>query len=154
IVHWNLPANPVDFEQREGRINRYKGHAVRRNVASAFRDAVLSNGTSDVWTSLFELAARQRDESLGDLKPYWVFPGEAQIERYILGYPLSRDDAQWRRLRELLALYRLAYGQPRQDDMIELLARRGAHTGSERLDELRLVLRPPNLRSDDANASP
>ena len=32
IVHWNLPANPVDFEQREGRVNRYKGHAVRKNV--------------------------------------------------------------------------------------------------------------------------
>ena len=25
VVHWNLPANPVDFEQREGRVDRYKG---------------------------------------------------------------------------------------------------------------------------------
>ena len=25
IVHWNLPGNPVDFEQREGRVDRYKG---------------------------------------------------------------------------------------------------------------------------------
>ena len=24
IVHWNLPGNPVDFEQREGRVDRYK----------------------------------------------------------------------------------------------------------------------------------
>ena len=24
IMHWNLPCNPVDLEQREGRINRYK----------------------------------------------------------------------------------------------------------------------------------
>ena len=30
LVHWNLPGNPVDLEQREGRIHRYKGHAVRR----------------------------------------------------------------------------------------------------------------------------
>jgi hypothetical protein len=29
IVHWNLPGNPVDLEQREGRIHRYKAHAVR-----------------------------------------------------------------------------------------------------------------------------
>ena len=28
VVHWNLPANPVDLEQREGRVHRYKGHAV------------------------------------------------------------------------------------------------------------------------------
>ena len=36
ITHWNLPSNPVDLEQREGRIHRYKGHAVRKNVAAAF----------------------------------------------------------------------------------------------------------------------
>ena len=30
-----LPGNPVDLEQREGRIHRYKGHAVRRNVAAS-----------------------------------------------------------------------------------------------------------------------
>jgi Helicase conserved C-terminal domain len=35
IFHWNLPSNPVDFEQREGRVHRYKGHVVRRSVASA-----------------------------------------------------------------------------------------------------------------------
>ncbi|MEA3275971.1 MAG: helicase-related protein [Pseudomonadota bacterium] len=29
LVHWNLPGNPVDLEQREGRIHRYKGHAAR-----------------------------------------------------------------------------------------------------------------------------
>ena len=34
IVHWNLPSNPVDLEQREGRIHRFKGHAVRKNVAA------------------------------------------------------------------------------------------------------------------------
>ena len=36
IVHWNLPGNPVDLEQREGRVHRYKGHAVRKNVATDF----------------------------------------------------------------------------------------------------------------------
>ena len=33
VVHWNLPANPVDLEQREGRVHRYKGHAIRKNIA-------------------------------------------------------------------------------------------------------------------------
>ena len=27
VFHWNTPANPVDFEQREGRVDRYRGHA-------------------------------------------------------------------------------------------------------------------------------
>jgi hypothetical protein len=37
VVHWNLPSNPVDFEQREGRVSRYKGHAIRKNVAERYR---------------------------------------------------------------------------------------------------------------------
>ncbi len=36
VVHWNLPANPVDLEQREGRVHRYKGHAVRKNIATRY----------------------------------------------------------------------------------------------------------------------
>jgi hypothetical protein len=38
IVHWNLPLNPLDLEQREGRIHRFKGHAVR-NLPNGFRPA-------------------------------------------------------------------------------------------------------------------
>ena len=33
VVHWNLPPNPVDLEQREGRVHRYHGHAIRKNIA-------------------------------------------------------------------------------------------------------------------------
>ena len=33
VVHWNLPQNPVDLEQREGRVHRYHGHAIRKNIA-------------------------------------------------------------------------------------------------------------------------
>jgi hypothetical protein len=32
VFHWNLPGNPVDLEQREGRVHRYKGHAIRFNI--------------------------------------------------------------------------------------------------------------------------
>lgn len=38
IVHWNLPSNPIDLEQREGRINRYKCLAIRQNVAKRYGD--------------------------------------------------------------------------------------------------------------------
>ncbi|MEX9821133.1 helicase-related protein [Providencia vermicola] len=34
VMHWNLPSNPVDLEQREGRVHRYKGHAVRKNCSA------------------------------------------------------------------------------------------------------------------------
>jgi hypothetical protein len=35
-IRWNTPASPVDYEQREGRAQRYGGHAVRTNLATAF----------------------------------------------------------------------------------------------------------------------
>jgi ERCC4-related helicase len=44
VVHWNIPANPVDLEQREGRVHRYQGHAVRRNVAAGYGDRPRARG--------------------------------------------------------------------------------------------------------------
>ena len=58
LVHWNLPGNPVDLEQREGRIHRYKGNAVRRNVAASHAlDAFAAwSAGDDLWALIFELA--------------------------------------------------------------------------------------------------
>ena len=36
MIHWNLPSNPQNLEQREGRINRFKCHSVRRNIAKLY----------------------------------------------------------------------------------------------------------------------
>jgi hypothetical protein len=148
IVHWNLPANPVDFEQREGRIHRFKSHAIRRNVAAHYRTQALRSGTTDIWAALFHAAVAARDPGADDLQPYWIFPGPAAIERHILGYPLSRDQHRWQELSDLLALYRLAFGQPRQDDMVGLLMRRGLDSDPARIKELGLDLRPTG---SDAN---
>lgn len=40
IMHWNLPSNPIDLEQREGRINRFKCLAIRQNVAGQYGESV------------------------------------------------------------------------------------------------------------------
>lgn len=144
IVHWNLPSNPVDFEQREGRVNRFKGHAIRKNVAGAHGAEVLSDDAENIWSRLFELAEAKRDRDQGDMVPYWFFPGQAMIERSVLGFPMSRDVPNWERLKEVLVLYRLAYGQPRQEDIVELLRKRGIT--SVDVDTLRLKLAPPTWR--------
>ena len=115
VVHWNLPGNPVDFEQREGRVDRYKGHAIRKNVAAAHHSAALAPGVVDPWSAAFEAAVAESDQNLGGLVPYWMYPGQAHVQRRILSFPLSRDEEQWARLQESLALYRLAFGQPRQE---------------------------------------
>jgi len=145
VVHWNLPSNPVDFEQREGRVNRFGGHAVRKNVAAAQRHRALTSAKSgrNPWEAAFDAAGDHPE--LGEFSPWWIYPGDARVERLVVSFPLSREGSQYERLRDSLTLYRLMLGQPRQEDMMELLQLRGV-TASE---VAQLDLRPPQ-RSGEA----
>ena len=143
IVHWNLPGNPVDFEQRDGRVDRYKGHAIRKNVASAHRSAALASGVTDPWGAAFDAASREDDPDPDGLAPFWIYPGDARIQRRIMTLPLSRDQDRWDQLQESLALYRLAFGQPRQEDMLAALHRQGIASQPDQIADLRIDLRPP-----------
>ena len=62
------PANPVDFEQREGRVHRFGGHAVRRNIAATHRADALRADEADIWKAAFD-AARASSNTLGDFTP-------------------------------------------------------------------------------------
>jgi hypothetical protein len=146
VVHWNLPNNPVDLEQREGRVHRYKGHAIRKNVALAHGAGALADG-GDPWATAFRLACQDRLETDSELVPYWVYPIEngAKVERHILALPLSRELDRLKRLRDALAVYRLAFGQARQEDVIDhLLERLGPERAAALATELRIDLRPPH----------
>lgn len=136
IVHWNLPSNPVDLEQREGRVHRYKGHAVRKNVAAEYGDAAVDAEAHDPWTAVFAAAHAGRSITDSDIRPFWVFtrPGGALIERYVPALPLSREIRQYRRLMRTVGAYRLVIGQPRQDDLI--------HYVGQDIDWLRIDLTP------------
>jgi hypothetical protein len=143
VVHWNLPSNPVDLEQREGRVHRYKGHALRKNVVAAVGGRSLLREHDDPWAALFK-EAEKSDAARADrdIVPYWVFPGDSKIERHIPALPLSRDEERLHRLQRSLALYRSVLGQPRQEELVELLAERGL-PGALTTDELRIDLSPP-----------
>jgi hypothetical protein len=148
IVHWNLPANPVDLEQREGRIHRYKGHAVRKNLAQRHGAGMLreSGCVGDPWNELFRRAVSDRNGSDGDLVPFWVYATEngARIERHIPALPLSRDIERAHLLRQALVVYRMAFGQSRQEDLIEYLKSRIPPDEVNRVaEELRIDLSPP-----------
>ena len=147
VYHWNLPHNPVDLEQREGRVHRYKGHAVRKNVAERYGLGGIrtdSRTDPDPWKVLFQQARDDRAADSNDLIPYWIFEeGSARVQRRVPLLPYSREVDQLRRLVGSLAVYRLAFGQPRQQDLLEYLRRRREDTGELDLDQFRISLEPP-----------
>lgn len=118
VVHWNLPGNPVDLEQREGRVHRYKNHAVRKNLAAEFIGSREVAAAEDPWTTLFRLG----DDNLGGMVPEWIYTGPAAIERLVPLLPMSRDVGRLQELVKATTLYRMTIGQPRQAELIEVLA--------------------------------
>ncbi len=146
VVHWNLPSNPVDLEQREGRVHRYKNHAVRKNVAAAYGLSCVSSETEDPWEGLFGVATEERDEDATDVVPFWIYPADdgAKIERHVPALPLSRDRERLSALRRSLAAYRMVFGQARQEDLLSyLLARFTDEEVAAHAEALRIDLQPP-----------
>lgn len=146
IVHWNLPSNPQDLEQREGRINRYKCLAIRRNIAKIFPNIY-------VWDELFKIAneevRRQFGSRYSDIVPNWCLPTEwirdhkkdiEWIERIVPQYPMSSDVDKYKRLIDVLSLYRLTMGQPRQEELLEMLE--SQHLTESEIGELLFNLSP------------
>jgi Helicase conserved C-terminal domain len=135
VYHWNLPSNPVDLEQREGRVHRIKGHAVRLNVAHNHASQLRGRGNApiDPWAEMFSLARNATAEDT-DLVPYWLCEGPVKVERRVPILPFSRETQRLDWLKRSLTVYRLAFGQPRQDDLLEYL--NGLLNGEMVADEL------------------
>lgn len=152
ITHWNLPANPIDLEQREGRINRYKGHAIRKNVASSFAARALEERGGDAWEKLFAIARSECDPCQNELVPYWVYPGEAKIERHVPSLPFSREEERLARLIEALTVYRMVFGQNRQEDLINYILTEIPESERDALaKEFLIDLQPPRGGRDWPN---
>ena len=120
VFHWNLPHNPVDLEQREGRVDRFRGLAVRENVADRYSNK--RDFRDDMWKELFDMAeieAMKTDPS--GLVPNWQNGPDAswKIERIVPLYSCSADETRYSRLVDLLARFRMAIGLPRQEDLLD-----------------------------------
>lgn len=155
IVHWNLPSNPIDLEQREGRINRYENMAIRQNLSQS--SMVPYNAGEDLWEALFEdqkrsLAAEMELQSNSDnvpklagLAPYWGLPsysdGSVKIERHTYLRRYGVAEQRYERLINSLILYRAVLGQPRQE---ELLSKLSQMTDGDTIRSLFLSLAPFN----------
>ncbi len=119
IMHWHIPVSPVEFEQREGRVDRRLSHLVRK------RAYCLSHSDDDNcehdydWDKIIEECKKEihdcDDRYLG-IAPYWYIPGSKQddelpeIERIIVCNTSSKDSVRYRTLLEAKNYYRLSFG--------------------------------------------
>lgn len=168
VVHWNLPSSPVAFEQREGRIQRYLGKAIRDAWMKnrSWSDFIKKNLTpksdpselKNIWILVQEkLEEEEQNQGIDrrGLSPQWIYEkaGEyAQIRRWIFCHPFSRESIIYRRMRDSVLLYRLALGQARQDDLIRALGQqpvfKEADPNSRRklIRDLWIDLSPPRIK--------
>ncbi|MCC7716915.1 DEAD/DEAH box helicase family protein [Janthinobacterium lividum] len=145
ILHWDLTSNPLDLEQREGRVQRYAGLAVRRKLAENLKSKVFlkaNRSQSSPWRRIKELAEPHSDRS--GMSPWWVLEG-AEIVRHIFERPFGRDAEKFAKIKEQRMIYRLALGQPNQEDFLEVLSQGGKDT-RELLRPLILDLSAMGLR--------
>ena len=137
IYHWNLPTNPVDFEQREGRINRFNNFMIRKNIMRSQSEKKYgSENKRFIWDLHLENAtesSHRNDRYNLEMSPNWVYTSNEEkkdmLHRHILDLPCSNDRDKYKRLIEDLSLYRLALGQPNQREFMDKL-RKNNYYGS------------------------
>lgn len=122
LLHWDLCSSPLDLEQREGRIQRFGGLSVRTALAEASGEKSLeSAGRVSPWAVLADSAELKFSGDRSGRSPWWSCPGQ-KIDRIFVVLPQSRQAARFDQLSRQRWLYRLALGQPHQQDFIERVA--------------------------------
>ena len=88
--------------------------------------------------------ARELKGKNSDLIPFWClpddFPYTRKIERIVPMYPFSNDMTKYERLIEILSIYRLTLGQPRQEELIDSI--RNEKLNADDLEKLYMNLSP------------
>lgn len=163
IVHWNLSDNPIDFEQREGRVNRYRNLSVRQSLAARYGDILNEKDTkkkkniwNDVWNALFEEARKKEtSEEESGLIPDWILKDKdeegknlpkIEIESKVFLYPASKEEQKYEQLNDRL-LYHVVFGQKRQEELVKKMQELGWK--DENVKELMFNLSPFSKRFQD-----
>lgn len=144
IVHWTLEYNPVKFEQREGRINRYHGYANRLKL-SLLMKLMEKKGISFLnWEQAYDDVRKHEEmekyvESSKGLFPDYVvdIPGifdefdekikekvkQYSLERECYYYPYSIESEKFSEVLKSVAHYRALLGQVEINNLEENFVR-------------------------------
>jgi hypothetical protein len=129
--------DPIDFEQREGRIARYASLSVRRALVETFGDAAVARWESP-FRAIFEAARAAKRDGLG-LERWWS-PACHKPVSITFSPAFSLAGLRLSRLRDDLVRYRLALGQP-EPQLFEAMVKHFA-LGEGKARELALNLSP------------
>lgn len=125
LLHWDLAANPVSMEQREGRITRFAGLNVRRAMA---RDCLaaggLTNGGGSPWAKLASAKeAEYLSRGSSGMQPWWVYPN-SNPRHWVVGAVGSEQFVRYKEMQKQRAIYRLVLGMPNPEHLMQLLRKR------------------------------
>ncbi|WP_018176606.1 hypothetical protein [Thioalkalivibrio sp. AKL8] len=123
LLHWDLPGNPVDLEQREGRIQRYAGLGVRQAIGREYEELEGIPRLGSPWKVLEKKVDAEIDPTESGLQPWWHYPG-ASVDARFFHIPASEELDDLARLKEQRAIYRLALGQQHQEDFVRMVSAR------------------------------
>ncbi|MBD9511990.1 DEAD/DEAH box helicase family protein [Ensifer sp. ENS10] len=124
IVHWDLPSDPVDFEQREGRIARYASLTVRRSIAKDHGERALVSGDASSASPFSQLlkTAREQPSTHTGLETWWL-PRHAKPVSVTFDWQFSLKTARKEMMLQDLLYYRLGLGQPDPEAFMKMLKR-------------------------------
>lgn len=131
IVHWDLPRDPVDFEQREGRIARYASLAVRQSLGSLHGHEALTRTTDDSPFSKLLAVADEQPSGQTGLERWWL-PERGKPVSVSFDWRFSLRSKRKEEMLEELLYYRLALGQPNPEAFMAMLKKVGTHQGNPR----------------------
>lgn len=116
VVHWSMEYDPVAFEQREGRINRYRCYSTRLKAEFSPEN----NGEN--WLEVMEKSA---DGDNAGLIPNFIYPVDENtnkkygLVREFYYYPLSRERESYEQVLRSLDNYRALLGKKSEDSNYE-----------------------------------
>ncbi|MCH5268230.1 MAG: DEAD/DEAH box helicase family protein [Lachnospiraceae bacterium] len=140
IVHWSLEFDPVKFEQREGRINRYQSYANRLNLYDKYYKN--NNIPFCSFGKAFEECNQDKEETKG-LFPNFVVPMENEeycMIRECYYYPYSFEAHNLGNVLKAAGYYRALLGQSSSESFEE--AFKTFVCGEEKIEEYFINLYP------------
>ena len=126
IAHWSLPKTPVEYMQREGRIDRYLSHLVRKRMHLLFpEETTFADLKEQCLTAVQNLGY----DVSRPLYPYWYIGGEdfenlkrpkldqlPRFRRLVCALPLSSEWVFWGKLQKAMQQYNVHLGPSYQAD--------------------------------------